>query len=345
MDDLSRSCAAGSASRPPPRAASARMGRPSPRVRAAGRGRSGPCAAGAGCPRARPRGSRSCTTRTGTPSSPGRPGRGGPPGSARAGPPTRGRPRPCRSGSSRSRARRRRSHAPPPRRPRRSPLRAGRSPERSLDQVLGSVDHARRHPGGPLSGDGSGGLTKQDIATEFTDRLTESARRCVKLEAPCWSRSRLPAERRAPSRAIRSRLRRRIDFSCQTILGSVGLVRARPNRRSNFLAWPRPDRERSTIGMSPNDGIDDLRLRNPLEWPDASSRCFVAGPHSASRWQASRPSSTPLPHSEPPGSTAEQQVNRAVSGDITVIFNAGAGVEQDAWDARHRGVRRRSFRT
>ena len=42
----------------------------------------------------------------------------------------------------------------------------------------------------------------------------------------------------------------------------------------------------------------------------------------------------PLPHSEPSGSTAEQQVNRAVSGDITVIFNAGAGVEQDAWDAR-----------
>jgi len=85
--------------------------------------------------------------------------------------------------------------------------------------------------------------------------------------------------------------------------------------------------------MTPNDGIDSFAseilsgglTRQQLLRRSAALGISLAGLSALLDTAAALGAS---------GSTAEQQVNRAVSGDITVIFNAGAGVEQTAWDAR-----------
>jgi len=85
--------------------------------------------------------------------------------------------------------------------------------------------------------------------------------------------------------------------------------------------------------MSPQDGIDNFAseilssglTRQQLLRRGAALGISVAG------LSALLDAAAALGAADP---AADQGVNRAVSGDITVIFNAGAGVEQDAWDAR-----------
>ena len=85
--------------------------------------------------------------------------------------------------------------------------------------------------------------------------------------------------------------------------------------------------------MSPTDGIDDLAAeivsngltRNELLRRGAALGISVAG---LSALLDARPALGAVHGS------AEAAVNRAVSGEVTVIYNAGAGVEQGAWDDR-----------
>ena len=85
--------------------------------------------------------------------------------------------------------------------------------------------------------------------------------------------------------------------------------------------------------MSANDGIDDLAsqiLSSHLTRQELLRRGAALG-ISVTGLAALLDAAPALGASD---SAYQLEVNREVSGDVTVIFNAGAGVEQGAWDAR-----------
>src|SRR5262245_45071452 len=85
--------------------------------------------------------------------------------------------------------------------------------------------------------------------------------------------------------------------------------------------------------MSPTDGFDDLAgkiVSKEMTREELLRRAAALG-ISAAGLAAVLGAKPALGASR---ALAGGEVNRAVSGTITVIYNAGAGVEQTAWNAR-----------